>query len=254
MSPHTPLGQPLSSADLQLIRTLYRTVHRNWVMFFLLAIFCFMVVLLLVFPLFLVGWQNLGRDRYVLAFSSIISGYLLYISLRYSRFFGEHRRLLKRDMNTGRKSVMAGEMGEAYGNATGLHYKVNGQVVDVVHQFFVSNIAVLQRFSTLASGRVEIHWLPHSRILLAAHYPDVTDNITEERALTPEETARFRQISQKDVPTWCCITRGVVTELLEYRSLIIPFSSSLFIRLKDEGFPISGRYVLGEEAVVVEFI
>ena len=256
--------QPLHPNEVHLLEDVFRAVHRNFLRFFLMELFLFLV---------LGSHIALGiylRPNGVVAvfIFVLIAGiflWLIAISHHYTRLYNINRKALRQDMRQNRKHICSGRL-SANGIEENLFvYQVDGQAVQIADKNTLLGWKI-KRFDTLTDTDITLDYLPHSRLLLDMRYHEATLNATSETTLFNEDQIRaLAVLPQKDRPTQQVIHEGIITETMCYVFPIfffigtgIPYrfiSKRLNVRMGNHLItPVSKDMLVGQHQKVVEFL
>jgi len=242
----------------------FKAVHRNFLRFFLMELFLFLV---------LGSHIALGiylRPNGVVAvfIFVLIAGiflWLIAISHHYTRLYNINRKALRQDMRQNRKHICSGRL-SANGIEENLFvYHLNGHAVPIASKDTLLGWKI-KRFDTLTDTDITLDYLPHSRLLLDMRYHEAALNATSETPPFNEDQIRALAVLPKnDRPKRQIIHEGIITEAMFYVFPIfyfigtgIPYrfiSRRLNVRLGNHLLTqVSKEMQIGQHQKVVEFL
>ncbi|SEH95887.1 hypothetical protein SAMN02927937_02392 [Paenimyroides aquimaris] len=256
--------QPLGADEVHLLKDVFKAVHRNFLRFFLMELFLFIV---LGSHIALAVYIKPNGMEAVLIFVLIAGIFLWLIAIahHYTRSYDTHRKALRTDMRQNRKHICSGRL-SANGIEENLFvYHVDGQAVSIASKDTLLGWKI-KRFDTLTDTDITLDYLPHSRLLLDMRYHEAALNATSETPPFNEDQIRALAVLPKnDRPKRQIIHEGIITEAMCYVFPIfffigtgIPYRytfKKLNVRLANHLLTqVSKDMQIGQHQKVVEFL
>lgn len=257
-------SQPLSADEVNLLKDVFKAVHRNFLRYISMDIFLFIALgFHIVFGLSL--YQREEKVPFLFIVTAVIIVWLITFVHRYVTMYYTHRKALRHDMRANVKHVCSGRLLANGIEENRLVYQVDRQTIKVVDKYTLLGWKI-KRFDTLMDTEITMNYLPKSLLLLNIQYPETVSDATSEAVpLNEEQIKILAMLPKKDRPTGQIVHQGIVTERLlfvfsvfyfrsnripdrfTFRHLNIRLGSHLLIDVLDE-------LQVGQRHKVVEFL
>ncbi|MGS2760974.1 hypothetical protein [Sinomicrobium sp. M5D2P9] len=255
---------PLTPEDTDVLKSIFRSVHRNFLRYSGLYVF-----LLIAFG----GNTGLGIRIYrteaiipvTIIFIAIFLILLIWMVHHYTILYYTGRTALLKDICDNMKHVFSGYCSAHEVEDNALVYHINRQKIPVFNRYTLLEWKI-ENFTALEKTSIALHFLPVSRLLLKVVYKGIEPATVSERLpLNEKQDQAFSTLPKKDRPTLQLIHEGIVTEqitlafsvfLFNIYFIIPPFIyKKQSIRLGNKTLhEVTQELIVGQGHTIVEFL